>query len=496
MAKIAIIGAGLGGLSAASRLVGLGHQVEIFERESNSGGRARRVEVDTVNGKYLTEIGPTVFTMIDVANIPFDELDMKLRDKVEMLEVDPGYRGVFSDGSILDWSNDSTKRGKIIADFAGHDQAQGFENYVVWLEKLVKAEYDNFVARNFDHMTDMLKTPGALLKLLKLGAFSKMDKKVSEFISDPRLISMSTFQALYAGVTPAQALAVYCIISYMDLVQGVYYPKGGMSAYGEALTNALIDSGVEVHYNSKVTSLKRLSSSKLEVVANGQASIFDSVISNADLPYSYPEIFGLQMPRKVKSAKYSPSCLIYVVGGASNEQNNRAHHTIHFSNDDTKSYEQLVDSRTMMTDPSFLISNPNVTDPSICPDGTNVYYVLEPCPHLDSQVDFANQREYHLDRMRGHLTKAGIVFDRVDCEHYIDPRDWENQGMYRGTPFSLAHTFFQSGPFRAKNIVKEIPGLFLTGTGTTPGVGIPMVIESGRLSAERVNSYLSNVGVS
>ena len=160
--------------------------------------------------------------MIDVADQPFKALDQKLSGHVSMLRIDPSYRGVFSDGSVLDWSSDPSKRPEIISKFAGEKDAQGFENYVKWLERLVKVEYDDFVAKNFSNPTDLLKTPGALLKLLSMGAFSKMDKKVSKFISDPRLISMSTFQALYAGVTPAQALVVYCIISYLDLVQGVY----------------------------------------------------------------------------------------------------------------------------------------------------------------------------------------------------------------------------------------------------------------------------------
>lgn len=490
MSRVAIIGAGLGGLSAASQLIANGYDVTIFERESNVGGRARRVTAQTPKGEYLTEIGPTVFTMLDVARIPFETLGIDMDKRVEMIKVDPSYRGIFADGSSLDWSADKETRFQRITSLAGTDQAQGFEDYVSWLEKLVKVEYDKFVAKNFDSVFDLLKTPGALARLLQMGAFSHMDKRVGKFISDPRLISMSTFQALYAGVTPSQALAVYCIISYMDLVQGVYYPKGGMCAYGEALADAMRDSGVKIHLETNVSKVETLRSGAHRIHSGNANEDFDAVICNADLAYAYPEIFESDMPRRIRNGRYSPSCLVYVVGGSASSHLSNAHHTIHFSKDDKTSFDQLVKTKTMMTNPSFLVSRPTASDPTISPDGTDVFYLLEPCPHLDSQVEFEKNRELHIERMRGHLTKAGIELSRVDCEIFIDPNDWEQQRMFRGTPFSLAHTFFQSGPFRPKNRIKSKPGLFFCGTGTTPGVGIPMVIESGRLSAEVAHKYL------
>jgi len=490
MASVAVIGAGLGGLSCAAHLIGAGHDVTIFEKESSPGGRARRITKNTSSGEYLTEIGPTVFTMLDIAELPFDALDLKMAEHVDMIPVSPSYRGVFRDGSHIDWPHDPNNIFEAIENFAGTSQAEGFDDYVKWLEKLVKVEYDNFVAKNFSSPIDLMDSPGALIKLLQMGAFSKMDKKVSQFISDPRLLSMSTFQALYAGVTPAQALAVYCIISYMDLVQGVFYPKGGMSTYGEALADQIASSGATIHYNATVESVKQLGRNSIEIVSGKQGNIFDAVVSNADLPYSFPQIFDEEMPKKLKRAKYSPSCLIYVVGGKSSVQTGGPHHTICFSGDDNRSYDELVSGKTMMTDPSFLISNPNQTDPSISPEGTNVFYVLEPCPHLDSKTDFNNLRDMHIERMRGHLVKSGVQLERIDAEIFIDPLDWDNSGMFKGTPFSLAHTFFQSGPFRPSNEHKKREGVFFCGTGTTPGVGIPMVIESGRLASEKVNIYL------
>ncbi len=488
MANIAVIGAGIGGLSATAHLLSQGHEVTVFERDSHPGGRSAKRVFNTAHGEYLLECGPAVFTMLETGKMPFVELGQKLEDHVEMIKVDPAYQGRFGDGSVLDWPGNRQDIHQAISQFVSPREAAGFGKYTKWLEKLVEIEYDKFIAANFHKPTDIIKNPISLMRLLQMGAFKKMDKKVRDFLVDERLIAMSTFQALYAGVSPEEALAVYCIISYMDLVEGVYYPKGGMHKYPQALADACSDAGAKFNYDMKVERVSKTSNG-IEVKANSMSDNYDSVICNADLAYAYPQIFGMDMPKKVEKGKYSPSCMLYVVGGKATSKK-EAHHTIHFARNSKYGFNDLVKRRQIMKDPSFLISNPTLTDPTISPEGTDVFYVLEPSPHLDSQVDFAYNREAHQERLKGLLTKGGVTFDRIDCEVFIDPVDWEAQGMYQGTPFSMAHTFFQSGPFRPTNAVKQIPGLFLCGTGTTPGVGIPMVIESGKLAAEKASMFL------
>jgi phytoene desaturase len=57
--------------------------------------------------------------------------------------------------------------------------------------------------------------------------------------------------------------------------------------------------------------------------------------------------------------------------------------------------------------------------------------------------------------------------------------------MAAGTPFALAHTFGQTGPFRPPNVERWLPAVFFAGSGTVPGVGLPMVLISGKLAANR-----------
>src|SRR6185295_12075213 len=139
-------------------------------------------------------------------------------------------------------------------------------------------------------------------------------------------------------------------------------------------------------------------------------------------------------------------------------------------------------------DPSILVTTPTVTDESLAPDGCSVLYALEPVPNLDGAVDWRRDGPRLRDDLARRVGALGYPVDAIELERFVDPEEWAARGLERGTPFSLAHRFFQSGPFRPRNVDGRVPGLVLTGMGTVPGVGIPMVLLSGRLAALRVEA--------
>ena len=144
-----------------------------------------------------------------------------------------------------------------------------------------------------------------------------------------------------------------------------------------------------------------------------------------------------------------------------------------------------------MSDPSRLVTIPSLDAPAMAPEGHSVLYVLEPVPHLGAAIEWKDEAGPMRERLHGFLQANGYPTDIV-TERLVTPVDWEAQGMAMGTPFSLAHSFFQTGPFRPKNHEPRLPGLFFAGTGTTPGVGVPMVVVSGQLASERVRAYLGH----
>jgi phytoene desaturase len=209
-------------------------------------------------------------------------------------------------------------------------------------------------------------------------------------------------------------------------------------------------------------------------------------VCNADLPVAYRTLLdGVAAPRVARRGRYSPSCLLWVAGVRGAPPAEAAHHNIHFGALWTQSFRALVDDRQQMADPSILVTLHSRDDPALAPAGCSTLYALEPVPNLDGPIDWRRRRGPALDRLRAQVADAGYGTDVVTEEVY-DPLDWEAMGMERGTPFALAHTFGQTGPFRPRNVDRRVPGLVFVGSSTVPGVGVPMVLVSGKLAARRV----------
>jgi phytoene desaturase len=141
-----------------------------------------------------------------------------------------------------------------------------------------------------------------------------------------------------------------------------------------------------------------------------------------------------------------------------------------------------------MPDPSILVTLHSLDTPGLAPPGCSSIYVLEPVPNLDGRVDWHRERDRLYDDLTARVGALGYPVD-VEVEQVLDPLDWERLGMERGTPFGLAHTFFQTGPFRPNNVDRRVPGLVFVGSSTVPGVGVPMVLVSGKLAAARVDDH-------
>ena len=163
------------------------------------------------------------------------------------------------------------------------------------------------------------------------------------------------------------------------------------------------------------------------------------------------------------------------------------HHNIHFGHDWDGAFRALLRNGTRMPDPSLLVSVPSLHEPSMAPADRHVLYVLEPVPNLDGNVDWTAERPRARADLEAALQRLGYPAS-IEVDELVDPLGWEAQGMERGTPFALSHTFRQTGPFRPGNLERRAPGLVFTGSGTVPGVGVPMVLVSGELAAERVSA--------
>jgi len=478
---VVIVGAGLAGLSAALRLAGAGRKVTVVERESVPGGRNGLLNKDG----YSFDTGPTVLTMPDLIADAFACVGEELKDWLDLIPVSPLYRGFFDDGSQLDVHANTDAMQEEIRKTIGADEAAGYGKYVEFVTKLYKYEMKDFIDRNIDSPLNLL-TPN-LAKLVAIGGFRKLAPKVNQYLKDPRTQKIYSFQAMYAGVSPQQALAIYAVIAYMDSVNGVFFPRGGMHAVPRALAAAAEKHGVEFKYNTTVTGVE-ISNKRATAVTTdtGERIACDSLILNPDLPIAWKELLG-KTPRKVAKLNYSPSCVTMLIG-SNKHYDHIAHHNIHFGKSWDGVFDELIKKKTLMSDPSLLVTVPTHDDASLAPAGKESYYVLFPTPNLTADIDWKIEKNRYRDQMIATLEARGYTdFGKsIEVEHITTPLEWREMGLEAGAPFASAHTFMQTGPFRPANMAKGFENVVFAGSGTQPGVGVPMVLISGRLAAERI----------
>jgi phytoene desaturase len=483
-----VIGAGLAGLSAAMHLAGAGRRVTVLEACSTPGGSAARVCLPApAGGTYRLDTGPTVLTMPDLLADCFAALGESLSDWVTLRRLDPAYDAQFADGTALSVTSDTDEMTERIRGFSGSQDADGYRRYVEFVTQLYRLQMRDFIDRNFDSPVDLVGT--SLAKLVALRGFCRLAPTVARYFRDERLQRIFSFQAMYAGVSPARALAIYAVISYMDLVGGVSYPVGGMNAVPTAMEAAARKAGVEFVYDTPVTTTTWSGDRIIEVHSlDGRTWAPDAVVMTLDRSAALELLSGPGGAERVRPGKtrYSPSCVV-LAAGVKASWPGAAHHTMHFGHAWSQVFDDL-DAGRLMRDPSFMVSLPSVTDPGLAPAGTSAAYVLFPAPNLDHDrpLDWARLRGPYRRYMLKAVEKAGYrgFSEAIDAELLITPLDWARRGLGAGTPFSAAHTFAQTGPFRSPNTLGE--NVVFAGSSTTPGVGVPMVLISGRLACERL----------
>lgn len=481
--NVVIVGAGLAGLSAAMRLAGTGRTVTVLEREAVPGGRAGRVDIATADGTYHFDNGPTVLTMPDLIADCFDALGERMEDWLTLDPIDPLYRAFYPDGSVLNVRADVQAMAHEIETAIGPDEAAGYLRYVEFVSKLYQFEMKDFIDRNIDGPLDLV-TPD-LVRLAAVGGFRRLAPKVREYLKDPRTERVYSFQAMYAGLSPYDALALYAVIAYMDSVAGVFAPRGGMHAVPVAMAKAAEKHGVTFRYSTEVTRVETVGDRAVAVItADGERIPCDTVILNPDLPVAYRELLGRE-PLTVKRLKYSPSAYL-MLAGSNAHYDHVAHHNIHFGHAWRGVFNELIDRGELMSDPSILVTNPTHSDPDLAPPGKHIYYVFFPVPNLKGRVSWRTEAPRYREYAIRTLEERGYrgFGEAIEVEDITTPLDWQARGMEQGSPFASAHSFIQTGPFRPGNMWGQ--NVVFTGSGTQPGVGVPMVLVSGRLAAERI----------
>ena len=494
--RVAIVGAGMGGLAAAIRLRLMGFDVEVFEKNEQPGGRVGRLR----EGGFTFDTGPTLLLMTDVYRDLFAAAGRNLDEEIEPIKLDPNYRVHFGDGDSIKVSSNLPD---LIPELERVEPGVTPRFYRFLEDACLKYRLgrSEFVERDFEKAGDFFG-PRNLRLLLKTKAVNNYYRSVSKYFRTEKLRQTFSFQTMYLGLSPFKAPAVYALLPYTELAEdGLWFPRGGMYELIEAVARLARDLGVRIYPNSPVEEIVVVKNRARGVRANGEEVGADAVLANADLPYVYRELlprsagegdFRWKLRKRERLLYTASAYMLYL--GLDRKLDHMLHHNVYLSARYKENFKQIFDERKLPDDPSFYANVPSRTDEDAAPEGMEALYVLIPTPHLNDNVDWSREGDAFKERVYDLLERKARIEDirkNIVYEKVKTPLDWcEEYNLEEGAAFGIGHGIFQVGYFRPPLASKTVRGVYFVGASTRPGTGVPLVTIGAKLAAERVGREL------
>jgi phytoene desaturase len=494
--RVAIIGAGMGGLAAAIRLRLMGFDVEVFEKNEQPGGRVGRLR----KGGFTFDTGPTLLLMTDVYHDLFAAAGRDLGEEIELTKLDPNYRVHFGDGDSIKVSSNLPA---LIPELERVEPGVTPRFYRFLEDACLKYRLGRkeFVERDFEKAADFFG-PRNLRLLLKTRAVNNYYRSVSRYFKTEKLRQTFSFQTMYLGLSPYKAPAVYALLPYTELAEdGLHYPRGGIYELVEAMVRLARNLGVRINLDCPVEEIVVAKDRARGVRVNGEETGADAVLANADLPYVYRKFLPAHVGhgdfrfrlRKRERLLYTASAFMLYLG-LDRKLDHMLHHNVYLSARYRENFEQIFDERRLPDDPSFYTNVPSRTNENAAPSGMEALYVLVPTPHLNDAVNWEREGPTFKERVYDLLEKkANIpnIRQHVVYENVKTPLDWlSDYNLEEGAAFGIGHGIFQVGYFRPSLASKTVPNVYFVGASTRPGTGVPLVTIGAKLAAERVGRDL------
>jgi phytoene desaturase len=484
--KIAIIGSGISGLSAAAYAAKEGNEVYVFEKNSLPGGRARQFKTD--NG-YTFDMGPSWYWMPDVINNFFKDFGYEATDFYELVSLNPQFEMIFPDGK-----------------FAVPQDYSELRNLFEHLEKGAGKRLDTFMkAARYKYevgMQEFVQKPchswlefvsaRIVVNAFKLDLLSNFRTHVKKYFSHPWLVALIEFPVIFLGASPKNTPALYSLMNYGGYALGTWYPMGGFYQLIVAMKKIAEQQGARFYYNHPVKQIKTQDGKINSLIINGEEHFFDAVIASSD--YHHTESLLELSQRNFKeeyweSRTFAPSSLIYYLGFKERVPNLK-HHTLFFEHDLDDHLDDIYKDKKWPRKPLFYACCPSKTDRGVAPENHENIFLLMPLATGLEDTEALREKYFMemINRLEKH-TGATDLIHKMDYKKSYCVQDFiQDYNAYKGNAYGLANTLSQTA-FRKPSIRnKKLSNLFYTGQLTVPGPGVPPSLISGKIAAKEINN--------
>ncbi|WP_162005195.1 phytoene desaturase family protein [Dictyobacter vulcani] len=507
--KILIVGAGIGGLSAAIHLASQGHQVSILERQPRVGGKLNHLALDG----FSFDTGPSLITMPYVLRELFATAGRRLEDYLDLQPLDETCRYFYRDGAILHAWRDHEKLAREFARFNGHD-SESFWRFLKQARTIFEASADPFLYNSPGGPLEVLQTfirfvleghptttdaeqsglAERLKAVLTALAPTTLDQHVRSFFEDEHIRQLFARYATYNGSSPYQVASVYSIIPYVELADGGWYPRGGIYELARALEKVARELGVQIETDCEVRRiLVEHGQARGVVLADGRVLRSDLVVANSDVVTTYRELLSpssgqARQTRKLEQLEPSSSGFVLLLG-TKRQYPELAHHNIFFSDDYQAEFQDLFERKVPQRKPTVYVCATTRTDPSQAPAGHENLFVLVNAPYLTETSNWQQEAPQYRDLVLDVLASypqidLHDIREQLVCEHILTPEDFQRKyGANAGSIYGLSSNARMAPFTRPANRASDLQGLYFVGGSTHPGGGVPLVMLSGKIVA-------------
>ena len=488
--RAVVVGAGLGGLSAAMRLGAKGYAVTVVDRLDKVGGRGSSI----TKGGHRFDLGPTIVTVPQVFEKLWADCGRSFRDDVDLRPLEPFYEIRWPDGSVFTAQSDQDVMLEEVKRLSPSD-VKGYQRFLQDSHRRYVVGFEGMVAKPMHKLWDTVKV---LPEFALLRADRSILGLAKARVKDHRLRMALSFHPLFIGGDPMNVTSMYALVSHLEATYGVHYAMGGVQAIADAMANVVRSQGSQILLGQDVDGIEVENGRATGVtLKEGRRLAAPLVVSNADAGHTYKKL--LRKPRKtwtdskLARSRWSMGLFVWYFGtkGTRDKWQDVGHHTILSGPRYEGLLKDIFIKGHLADDMSLYVHRPSVTDPSVAPDGDDTFYALSPVPHLGfkNPVNWAAVKDAYTDKVAKVLDGLIPGFrDHITAEVTFTPEDFRDRYLSPyGSGFSIEPRILQSAWFRPHNVSEEAEGLYLVGAGTHPGAGLPGVVSSAEVLGKLVS---------